>query len=73
MMITMEELLAYAYLISEGFHLESLYESKLNELFIANPNNLDLLELELLSDNIKDSIVYIKTHIDYTTMNKQSF
>ncbi|MBO4493070.1 MAG: hypothetical protein J5724_01655 [Ruminococcus sp.] len=69
----MEELLAYAYLIGEGYSLESFYESKLNELFIANPNNSDLLELEFLSDNIMESIIYIKTHINYTKMNKQAF
>ena len=69
----MEELLAYAYLIMEGFDLEKLYESRLNELFVANPCNNDLLELELLGNNIKDSLAYIMTHMDYAKMEKDRF
>ena len=42
----MDELSAYAYLIGEDFNIEPLYENKLNELFIANPNNEHLLELD---------------------------
>ncbi|MGN0586895.1 MAG: hypothetical protein ACI4JF_06375, partial [Oscillospiraceae bacterium] len=42
-------------------------------LFLAAPNNSELLELELISNNIKDSIVYIKTHIDYAALNHNKF
>lgn len=69
----MDELLAYAYLLSENFDVQASYESKLNELFLADTNNSDLLELELLSSNIKDSIIYIKTHIDYADLNHDKF
>ena len=69
----MEELLACVYLIEEGLQSETLYENKLNELFAATPYCNDLFKLELLSGNIKESIVYIKTHIDYSAMNKQIF
>ncbi len=64
----MEELLACVYLIEEGLESETLYENKLNELFAATPYCDDLFKLELLSDNIKESIVYIKTHIDYSAL-----
>lgn len=69
----MEELLACVYLIEEGLESETLYDNKLNELFAATPYCNDLFKLELLSGNIKESIVYIKTHIDYSAMNKQIF
>lgn len=69
----MEELLAYAYLMGEGFDLEKMYEEKLNELFILNPDDEDLLELEFLSSNLKESIIYIKTHINYKDLDIHKF
>lgn len=71
--ITMEELLAYAYLLENGFNVQKQYDIKLNELFINNPNDKDLLELEIISGDTKKCICYIKTHIDYFNMNRSKF
>lgn len=69
----MEELLAYAYLLGEGFELEDRYEAKLNELFLADCENEDLLELEFLSNNIRESIIYIRSHIDDNSFDYGKF
>ena len=73
----MEELLAYAYLIAEGFDEEfgiaELLENRLNELFIADPENVDLFELEMLGGNIKEMVIYIRTHIDYQWLDRVIF
>ena len=60
----MEELLVYAILICEGFDLEDEFQSRLDEMFLNNPNNDDLLELECMS-NIKNQIVYSADGINY--------
>ena len=39
----MEELLAYAYLLEMDLIPETVYEEKLNELFLQNPTDEDLL------------------------------
>lgn len=69
----MEELLAYAYLMEESSDLETMYEEKLNELFLLNPDNEDLLELEFLSSNKKATILYIRAHIDYSALDCDKF
>lgn len=46
----MEELLVYAILICEGFDLEDEFHSRLDEMFINNPNNNVLLELECMNN-----------------------
>ncbi len=69
----MEELLAYAYLMGEGFNIESIYEEKLNELFLLNSDDEDLLELEFLSGDIRESVIYIRAHIDYNTLDRKKF
>ncbi|MBP1550351.1 MAG: hypothetical protein J6A05_10140 [Oscillospiraceae bacterium] len=68
----MEELLVYAILICEGFDLEDEFQSRLDEMFLNNPNSNDLLELECMS-NIKNQIVYIRTNFDYNNINIESF
>ena len=68
----MEELLVYAILICEGFALEDEFHSCLDEMFLNNPNNNDLLELECMS-NIKNQIVYIRANFDYNNINIESF
>lgn len=68
----MEELLVYAILICEGFALEDEFQSRLDEMFLNNPNNNDLLELECMS-NIKNQIVYIRANFDYNNINIESF
>ena len=69
----MEELLAYAYLLEMDLIPETVYEEKLNELFLQNPTDEDLLELEFLSSSKKETIIYIRTHINYYSMDYDSF
>ena len=69
----MEELLAYAYLLGMDLISEAIYEEKLNELFLQNPTDEDLLELEFLSSNRKETIVYIRTHLNYNSMDFDGF
>ncbi len=59
----MEELLVYALLLYVGFDVEEKYQSKLDELFLANPTDDFLLELETMSGNIKESIIYISVNL----------
>lgn len=69
----MEELLAYAYLIGEDLISYAIYEDKLNQMFLQNPTDEDLLELELLIRNKQETILYIRTHINYTDMDYDRF
>lgn len=64
-----------AFLLCEGFNVENDYQNKLDELFLENPENDIYLELELMSSNIKNSILYIisqfdKWKIDYELFGK---
>ncbi len=69
----MDELLAYAYLMSIGLDVEEQYENKLNELFIEHPENKNLYDLEFLSGSKKETVIYIYTHINYAEMNYNKF
>ena len=69
----MEELLAYAYLLEMDLISEAIYEKKLNELFLENPADEDLLELEFLNRNRKETVIYIQTHINYNDMDIDKF
>lgn len=69
----MENLLAYAYLLEMDLIPETVYEEKINELFLQNPTDEDLLELEFLSRNKKETIIYIRTHINYNSMDYDKF
>lgn len=69
----MEELLAYAVLLGEGFEIGERYERRLDELFLASPEDRDLLELELLSWNWKASNIYIRSHVDYSALDRRRF
>ncbi len=69
----MDELLAYAYLMSIGLDVEEQYENKLNELFIEHPENKNLYDLEFLSSSKKETVIYIYTHINYAEMNYNKF
>ncbi len=69
----MEELLAYAYLLGRDWFSDVIYEEKLNELFLENPTDEDLLELEYLSGNTEKTVIYIRTHIDYNSMDFDRF
>ena len=69
----MEELLAYAYLLGMDLISEAIYEEKLNELFLQNPTDEDLLELEFLNRNRKETIAYIRTYLNYNSMDFDRF
>lgn len=70
----MEELLAYAYLWCEGLVLAEKYEEKLHKLFLADlTGNDDLLELEGLCGNKRESAIYIGRHINYSSLDCDKF
>ena len=55
----MVKLYALALLLCEGFDVEKEYQNVLDELFLNNPDNQDLLELEEMSGNIKSSVSHV--------------
>lgn len=69
----MEELLVYAFLLGEGLEVEEEYQIRLDNLFVNNPTDDDLLELEYLSSDLKESVIYIRTHFDYENFNQDVF
>ncbi|MBQ8952890.1 MAG: hypothetical protein IJ048_02140 [Clostridia bacterium] len=69
----MEELLAYAYMIGAGFHLEGAYKNKLDELFAAHSSDKDLMELEWMSGDMKESLYYIFSHFNNRDMDVEKF
>ncbi len=69
----MEEILAYGLLMELDSTAEKLYNEKLDELFLKNPDNPDLLELELISGNTEESIIYITNHINFSDINIEIF
>lgn len=68
----MEELLVYAILICEGFALEGEFQSCLDDIFLNNPNNDVLLELECMN-NINNQVIYIRANFDYNNINIEDF
>lgn len=68
----MEELLVDAILLYEGFVTENEYSKRLDELFLNDSENDDLLYLEWETD-IKKAIIYIRTHIDYNHLELERF
>lgn len=68
----MEELLAYAILLYEKLVTENEYNKRLDELFLSNPENDDLLYLEWETD-IKKVIIYVRTHLDYDNLDLEQF
>ena len=68
----MEELLVYAILLYEKLVTENEYNKRLDALFLKHPDNDDLLYLEWETD-LKKAIVYIRTHIDYTSLDYEQF
>lgn len=68
----MEELLVFAILLYEELVTKNEYSERLDELFLAHPENDDLLYLEWETD-INKSIIYIRTHIDYNTLDYELF
>lgn len=72
-MSNMEELLAYAYLIGAGFRLEEAYKRRLDELFMMCSSDKDLMELEWMSGDMKESMYYIFSHINNRDMDSEKF
>ena len=68
----MEELLVYAVLLYEELIPENEYRKRLDELFLNNPENDDLLYLEWETD-LKKAIIYVRTHIDYKNLDHERF
>lgn len=68
----MEELLVYAILLNEELVTEDEYNKRLDELFLNDPENDDLLYLEWETD-IKKAIIYVRTHIDYKNLDLERF
>ncbi len=68
----MEELLVYAILLYEDLVTENEYSKRLDELFLNDPENEDLLYLEWETD-IKKAIIYIRTNIDYNNLDIERF
>ncbi len=68
----MEELFVYAILLYEDLATENEYKKRLDELFLNDPENDDLLYLEWETD-IKKAIIYVRTHIDYKNLDVERF
>lgn len=68
----MEELLVFAFLLCEEMVSEEEYEKRLDELFLACPENDDLLHLEWETD-IVQTITYIRSHTNYDSFNYELF
>lgn len=69
----MEELLVYALLLYEGLDLEEDYNNRLDELFLEDPNNEILIDLEFMSNNIKESVVFIRRNFCYDDFDQETF
>lgn len=69
----MEELLVCVLLLCEGFNFEEEYQKTLDKLFMLNPENEVLLNLEFMSNDIKGSCLYLKAHFNYTEFNADKF
>jgi len=68
----MEELLVYAILLNEELVAENEYSKRLDELFLNNPENDDLLYLEWETD-IKKAVIYVRTNFDYNSFHMERF
>ncbi|WP_298030795.1 hypothetical protein [uncultured Dysosmobacter sp.] len=64
----MEELLVYAILLYEELVTENEYNKRLDELFLNDPKNDDLLYLEWETD-IKKAVTYVRTNFDYNRLD----
>ena len=68
----MEEILVYLILLYEELVTENDYHKRLDELFLDNPEDDDLLYLEWETD-IKKAVIYVRTHIDYNNLDCEQF
>lgn len=68
----MEELLVFAFLLQEELAAEEEYHNKLDELFLASPEDEDLLYLEWETD-VKKAVIYIQTHVVDRALDYERF
>lgn len=68
----MEELLIDMILFSQGLIPESEYKKRLDELFLGNPENNDLIYLEWETD-INKAVLYVRAHINCNSFNLNQF
>lgn len=68
----MEELLVLALLLDEDMVTEEAYHKRLDELFLNDAENDDLLYLEW-ETNIKKAILYIRTRVDGRVLDEERF
>lgn len=68
----MEELLVYALLLCEGMETKDSYKTRLDELFLENPEDDTLLHLEWETD-IKNAVIYIRSHFNYSNFDHNLF
>ena len=61
----MEELLVFALLLCEGFDVEAEYDDRLDEMFLENPTDEMLLDLECMSSSIKQSVLHIIANFNF--------
>lgn len=64
--------MVYAILLNEELVTVNEYNKRLDELFLNDPENEDLLYLEWETD-IKKVIIYVRTHIDYKNLDLEQF
>ena len=66
-----EELLAYAILSASGFDTKQIFEERLNQLFLENPEiDKDFLEMECMA--VPDAMAYLRNHFSYSCLNQES-
>ncbi|MCI8408674.1 MAG: hypothetical protein HFJ09_05305 [Lachnospiraceae bacterium] len=68
----MEELFTYAILFDEGLISKDDYQHKLDKLFLENPFDDVLLDLEYMQ-NIQEHIPYIRANFNYNNFNHNVF
>ncbi len=69
----MEKLLAYAILLHNDFEIDEEYQNLLDNMFINNPKDDILLDLEFLASDIHQTVYYIRKNIDYNNFDKNIF
>ncbi|MDE6763306.1 MAG: hypothetical protein K2J73_06475 [Oscillospiraceae bacterium] len=68
----MNELLAYAILLCEGIVSDDVFNRRLDEIFLENPNDEVLLELECM-ENAEKAAASVRARFDYSNLDKERF
>lgn len=64
--------MVFSLLLYEGLMTKGEYRQRLDELFLDDPENDDLLYLEWETD-LKQAMIYIRTHMDYNSLDLERF